>query len=617
MKHNLLFILIVFFLSSMVYAQKDTVDVPGYYSTTTYGTLNEAVDAARENGTISNTVFKLEPYEVYVLSRSIFLDPGQNLDIVAPKPLRAGEGTSEEVQNSAPPQIVWTEEAIARDYVIQTYGDVILKNVWVRFCDFTGGVVQTSITFEDSVALGDKESGRFEGCIFDYNGIGSEGSGTISVKADHFTGIFKNCYFRNQSDAHFQYYGRAVSFPYQSAHFHYDSLLFENCSFSNLGRIVMQEGNEFGSNVHINHCTLINSIEWVYQSAGWLENTAITNSIFVNPYLYSYRPADVCPDSLNGVAYTDKEIMDMFNSGECNNPGGGLINGITAVDSFGFTEYVDFTDQDRGLYIAHDAYMYQAWMVDWFANNPSALQLHHDRHDSEIRLMSPMIGEDALAFIDSVDGDGNKVFPHLNVDWETIYSEDPDFIVPPTNEDTLKLFIEGKWYTGLDIDWSYDPYAGFAQKWPLPENMAYNNTAYQTAAMGGFPLGDLNWYPDQLPVWEDQRDQEWLDINEMLSGPGSIKEVPGVVPADYVLRQNYPNPFNPTTHIEYSIPAAGHVSLKVYNTLGQLVATLQNGDQRAGKYVATFDAKNLASGVYIYKLQADNVSIAKKFTLLK
>ena len=191
MKHNLLFILIVFFLSSMVYAQKDTVDVPGYYSTTTYGTLNEAVDAARENGTISNTVFKLEPYEVYVLSRSIFLDPGQNLDIVAPKPLRAGEGTSEEVQNSAPPQIVWTEEAIARDYVIQTYGDVILKNVWVRFCDFTGGVVQTSITFEDSVALGDKESGRFEGCIFDYNGIGSEGSGTISVKADHFTGIFK------------------------------------------------------------------------------------------------------------------------------------------------------------------------------------------------------------------------------------------------------------------------------------------------------------------------------------------------------------------------------------------------------------------------------------------
>ena len=47
------------------------------------------------------------------------------------------------------------------------------------------------------------------------------------------------------------------------------------------------------------------------------------------------------------------------------------------------------------------------------------------------------------------------------------------------------------------------------------------------------------------------------------------------------------------------------------------MATLQNGDQRAGKYVATFDAKNLASGVYIYKLQADNVSIAKKFTLLK
>jgi hypothetical protein len=149
--------------------------------------------------------------------------------------------------------------------------------------------------------------------------------------------------------------------------------------------------------------------------------------------------------------------------------------------------------------------------------------------------------------------------------------------------------------------------------------MAYNNTDYQTAAMGGFPLGDLNWWPDKLPAWEEQRDAEWKTISDLLEGgSSSIKEIPvAALPKDYVLQQNYPNPFNPTTHIEYSLPVAGHVSLKVYNTLGQLVATLQDGYQKAGKYLATFNAKNLASGVYVYKLQAKDVSINKEMVLVK
>ena len=84
---------------------------------------------------------------------------------------------------------------------------------------------------------------------------------------------------------HFQYYGRAVSFPYQSSGWHYDSLFFENCSFSNIGRIVMQEGNEFGSNVQINHCTMLNSIEWVFQTAG-LEQKCFYNKLHICKSLY-------------------------------------------------------------------------------------------------------------------------------------------------------------------------------------------------------------------------------------------------------------------------------------------------------------------------------------------
>ncbi len=608
MKRLILFLAVMLYLSSMLYAQKDTVVVPGYFEAGTYGTLNDAITAAVNGGTINNTVFKLNPYEVYVLSASIYMDKGQNLEIVAPKPLRAGDADAQTVQNSAPPQIVWTEEAITRDYIIQSYSDVTLKNIWVRYADFLGAQVSSSITFENQDAADDPERGTFEGCIFDYDGIGSEGAGDITVKGDHFVGKFENCYFRNGSDNHFQYYGRAVSFPYQSTGWHYDSLLFENCSFTNISRIVMQEGNEYGDNVQLNHCTILNTIEWVYQSAGWLHNASITNSIFVNPDLMGYRPIDVC-DSV--------QTIDDFNSGSCNPPGGGLINGITAVDSFGFS--VPFTDFDRQLYIANNAYLYQDWMKAWYTDSPWAKDLHKNRHDMEIRHPAPMIGDNTMAFIDSVDANSKKVFKTLNVDMSTIYDTDPDFIVPATNEDTLKSFIEGKWGTGVDINWAYEPYAGFKQLWPLPENLAYNNEAYKTAAYSGLPLGDLNWFPDKMASWEAQKSDEWANITNWLhNGEATgVTEVPGTMPSNFVLNQNYPNPFNPTTNITYSVPQSGQVSLIVFNTLGQEVATIFKGYQAAGNYSAIFDGSKLTSGVYFYRLQSDNVSITKKFILMK
>ena len=88
-------------------------------------------------------------------------------------------------------------------------------------------------------------------------------------------------------------------------------------------------------------------------------------------------------------------------------------------------------------------------------------------------------------------------------------------------------------------------------------------------------------------------------------------------PGDFVLSQNYPNPFNPTTTIDYSIPKSGFVKLKVYNLLGQQVADLFNGNERAGKHHVVFDASKLASGVYYYKLESNNNVLVKKMLLLK
>jgi len=85
----------------------------------------------------------------------------------------------------------------------------------------------------------------------------------------------------------------------------------------------------------------------------------------------------------------------------------------------------------------------------------------------------------------------------------------------------------------------------------------------------------------------------------------------------YQLRQNYPNPFNSLTHIRYSIPQSGMVSLKVYDQLGNEVSTLLNRYQDRGEYDVIYQADNLSSGIYFYTLSSGNFRDTKKLILLK
>ena len=89
------------------------------------------------------------------------------------------------------------------------------------------------------------------------------------------------------------------------------------------------------------------------------------------------------------------------------------------------------------------------------------------------------------------------------------------------------------------------------------------------------------------------------------------------VPDRFELSQNYPNPFNPTTNIKFSIPNSGNISLKVYDRLGKEVADLADGFRNAGTYEISFDASDLTSGVYFYKLAVNDIVNTKKMTLIK
>jgi hypothetical protein len=104
-------------------------------------------------------------------------------------------------------------------------------------------------------------------------------------------------------------------------------------------------------------------------------------------------------------------------------------------------------------------------------------------------------------------------------------------------------------------------------------------------------------------------------------GTGTSTHFESSIPGDYQLDQNYPNPFNPSTQIEYAIPNAGVVSLRVYDILGRVVADLVQDVQPAGNYSVAFDASNLSSGIYFYTLYVDSErgshQMVRQMTLMK
>jgi hypothetical protein len=96
----------------------------------------------------------------------------------------------------------------------------------------------------------------------------------------------------------------------------------------------------------------------------------------------------------------------------------------------------------------------------------------------------------------------------------------------------------------------------------------------------------------------------------------------GNLPSNFNLKQNYPNPFNPITTIEFALPRSGHVRISIYNTLGRQVRVLVNEPLPAGEYRITWNGRDfrgnqVASGIYLYRLEAGDFIVTKKMVLLK
>jgi choice-of-anchor A domain-containing protein/uncharacterized repeat protein (TIGR01451 family) len=189
-------------------------------------------------------------------------------------------------------------------------------------------------------------------------------------------------------------------------------------------------------------------------------------------------------------------------------------------------------------------------------------------------------------------GDGLYFSNDCGSTWQKSYDLDADYIysVSPDNNGNVYL---STWSSGVYVSY---------------------NTSEKWNALGMKGLGVSAVYADPSSglVLASSNNGGIYSISSLTAVNNDTR-----IPSSYSLEQNYPNPFNPSTVISYTIPKAGHVTLKVYDMLGKEVATLVNGTKQAGIHQAVFNASGFSSGTYMYRIVSGSFSLTKKMLLLK
>ncbi len=173
------------------------------------------------------------------------------------------------------------------------------------------------------------------------------------------------------------------------------------------------------------------------------------------------------------------------------------------------------------------------------------------------------------------------------------------FPITPNQNLTSPFFIGIEWASGIDDRFG----------------IIMDASTEGEGAKRAWEKWDTGAYHAMADAWNTMDRDLWIAAEvEVSSG---IEDGNNAIPTGFALNQNYPNPFNPTTVISYQLPTSAFVRLTVYDILGNEVAALVGKEQHAGYYSVTFNAKNLTSGIYFYRLEAGSFSEAKKLLLVK
>ncbi|MAO66639.1 MAG: hypothetical protein CL666_16730 [Balneola sp.] len=381
-----------------------------------------------------------------------------------------------------------------------------------------------------------------------------------------------------------------------------------------------------------NHNTFVNISNAPISTMGYQVDMAVTNNLFVNTNVQAYYPGldvgetdqDLLPtgiinvDSLsatnNSVAET--YLPEEYQSADASEWAGMrkiLVDRNVAYWSPALDDVVTLMEEANATYL------------DTVANGPANGELMNSMITMNTRTQAMFDDDDTWPYL--TEGDWlqtglEDAAPGFTEDFGLM---DESAALGNFKEWTVGSMPDDNAAVMTDLRTEGNPASGETyaiSDWPIPVDLSYSNSAYLTGGLNGFPVGDVNWFPTQKAQWLAQRDAEYAEIEDAKTegrplATSIVENTPGV-PTSIKLEQNYPNPFNPTTQISFALPQAQEISLKVYDMLGREVATLVNNEMVAGGVNnVTFDARNLASGVYMYVLRGENFSVSKTMTLMK
>lgn len=539
-------------------SSSDTVLVPATNSDGTpyFDSMIQYIAAdTNANGTQKHYYYELSRGQFYILNQALVLK--NPVEIFALPPV-ANDSTL------TPPKVMSNIDSAGNTStgnLIVTSANITLKNLWLSGIDY--GAVNHGWGQDNALTVNDSNvTVNLESIWCDYNSWSGFGT-TYPHTVWHINGL----HARNEQNDGDQW--TTFLFYLQTAT-EVDTFIVENSTYfqSNSCFLFPPQVIKY---IKINHCTFVNSYKWPFISTQWL--TAIfTNNIFYNSGSLGLTKIEAESQDPNGLMYGIINVDTLFahtKGGDTMSAGPYIIPENQRIVDVENNDWY-YSSEIEAYLAAHDTVMHPVWM------NSRTQAMFADKTDW------PGFTERNTWNVDPQFNDFSTLAGGLNAANQLLAQACTDVRAGNTHG--------WEW----DGDMFYDPeYWRLMIQYPTAENFkSYANLL----GTDGLPIGDLSY--SGITGVADQNKQ--------------------ITPLSYKLSQNYPNPFNPSTTIDFSLMKAGNFTLSVYNILGQKVATLINNQNlEAGNHSVKFNANNLASGLYIYRLTGNNVNLVKKMMLLK
>ncbi|MBX2821666.1 MAG: T9SS type A sorting domain-containing protein [Rhodothermaceae bacterium] len=546
------------FMSLDSYAQREVVVEQGF------GTLNMAI----EGDTMADGS-RVDPETVYILNRGErYLVNGRVTHSGYHLRVRASEG-------DGPLPIIQQgvrQDGTSDNHSFELNGDFTFENLWLLNHDDGGSKKSRGLIVNEPGI-----TGVLDGCVYEV--------GTwlgIRINVDDVTMIVKNSVIRNLVRVDDPGNGKFIDPRSNDPAL----LYFENNTFYNMTSEIVRESGGFYPEFFFNHNTVYNVAALSRNDARVHKSRVMKGTFTNNLFINMAALGDITTD------------FDFFGGEVVDPPDVGALFPLDSLNA----EDLGFMESDRDVQITNNNFFWDQELVDFYAARDT-VQL--------LSILSP------LAEAQVTEG---------LVTYENNYESDPGLTAPPEVANAIAYATQ--WYDNMCVDLTLTPECDFstnpgewdpfvsvaAAPWPLPEDFTYDVTSESyTGATGGFPLGDLNWFPDKKAEWEAAGGGEGVLVSN---------DEFDALPETFTLHGNFPNPFNPTTNIMLDLAAPAVVSVEVYDLLGRNVMTISGQQMQVGaNQTINIDASDIASGIYIYQVNArtgaENFIQTGKMVLLK